>query len=163
LQLRHCRATFAAGFTLTVSRLTPAVDAETPAAAAAALRERGLRVSAARRELLEALFAADRPLSAEELAGDGDVASAYRNLEVLEEVGLVRHVHLGHGPGLYQPAGRPREFALCESCGAVSALAPAALDAVRAAVLAAVGYRARFAHFPIAGLCPVCASEDDIC
>jgi Fur family ferric uptake transcriptional regulator len=148
---------------LTVSRLTPAVEAETPAAAAAALRDRGLRVSAARRELLDALFAADRPLSAEELAGDGDVASAYRNLEVLEGLGLVRHVHLGHGPGLYQPAGRPREFALCEGCGAVSALSPAALDRVRAAVLEAVGYSARFTHFPIAGLCTACTSEAATC
>ena len=86
-------------------------------------------------------------------------ASAYRNLEVLEEVGLVRHVHLGHGPGLYHPAGREREFVVCESCGAVRAVAPAALDAVRAAVLEAVGYRARFTHFPLAGLCPACASK----
>ena len=130
-------------------------------AAAAALRERGLRVSAARRELLEALYAADRPLSAEELAGDGDVASAYRNLEVLEEVGLVRHVHLGHGPGLYHPAGREREFVVCESCGAVRAVAPSELDDVRAAVLHAVGYRARFTHFPLAGLCPACAMKGD--
>jgi Fur family ferric uptake transcriptional regulator len=144
---------------VTVSRLTPAVHAQTPAAAAAALRARGLRVSTARRELLDALFAAEAPLSAEELAGDGDVASAYRNLEVLEDVGLVRHVHLGHGPGLYHPAGLEREFVVCESCGAVRAVAPAALDDVRAAVLDAVGYRARFTHFPLAGLCPACASE----
>ena len=148
---------------MTVSRLTPAVEAETPVAAAAVLRGRGLRVSAARRELLDALFAADRPLSAEELAGDGDVASAYRNLEVLEGLGLVRHVHLGHGPGLYQPAGRPREFVLCESCGEAAPLAPGALDRVREAVLDAIGYRARFTHFPIAGLCPACASEAGAC
>jgi Fur family transcriptional regulator, ferric uptake regulator len=148
---------------VTVPHLTPAVEASTAPAAIAALRANGLRLSSARRLLLQALYSAERPLSAEDLAGDGDVASAYRNLEVLEGLGLVRHVHLGHGPGLYQPAGRPRAFALCESCGAVSALAPAALDAVRAAVLDAVGYRARFAHFPIAGLCPVCASEDDVC
>jgi Fe2+ or Zn2+ uptake regulation protein len=146
---------------VTVSRLTPALQAETPAAAAAALRARGLRVSTARRELLDALFAAERPLSAEELAGDGDVASAYRNLEVLEDVGLVRHVHLGHGPGLYHPAGLEREFVVCESCGAVRAVAPEELDDVRAAVLDAVGYRARFTHFPLAGLCPACASEGD--
>ena len=143
---------------MTVSRLTPALHAETPAAAAAALRARGLRVSTARRELLDALFAAERPLSAEELAGDGDVASAYRNLEVLEDVGLVRHVHLGHGPGLYHPAGLEREFVVCESCGAVRAVAPEELDDVRAAVLDAVGYRARFTHFPLAGVCPACAS-----
>ena len=130
-------------------------------AAAAALRERGLRVSAARRELLEALYAADRPLSAEELAGDGDVASAYRNLEVLEGLGLVTHVHLGHGPGRYQPAGRPREFVVCERCGDVSPLSADAVGAVRLAVLDALGYRARFTHFPLAGLCPACVSEDD--
>jgi Fur family ferric uptake transcriptional regulator len=147
---------------LTVSRLTPAVEAETPVAAAAVLRERGLRVSAARRELLDALFAADRPLSAEELAGDGDVASAYRNLEVLEQLGLVAHVHLGHGPGRYQPAGRPRAYALCESCGEVSALPPAALEAVHEAVLAAVGLRPRFAHFPIAGLCARCVAQEPV-
>jgi Fe2+ or Zn2+ uptake regulation protein len=146
---------------VTVPHLIPAMEASTAPAAFAAVRAHGLRLSTARRLLLQALFAADRPLSAEELAGDGDVASTYRNLEVLEGLGLVRHVHLGHGPRLYQPAGRPRDFVLCEGCGDVSPLAPAAVDAVRMAVLEAVGYRARFAHFPLAGLCPACATEDN--
>ena len=101
-----------------------------------------------------------RPLSAEELAGEGDVASAYRNLEVLEELGLVAHVHLGHGPGRYQPAGRPRAYALCESCGEVSPLPPDGARRRAQAVLAPSATRARFTHFPLAGLCPACASED---
>ena len=146
---------------MTVPHLIPAMEASTAPAAFAAVRAHGLRLSSARRLLLQALFAAERPLSAEELAGDGDVASVYRNLEVLEGLGLVRHVHLGHGPRLYQPAGRPRDFVLCEGCGDVSPLAPAAVNAVRMAVLDAVGYRARFAHFPLAGLCPACSTEDD--
>jgi Fe2+ or Zn2+ uptake regulation protein len=146
---------------VTVPHLIPAMEASTAPAAFAAVRAHGLRLSSARRLLLQALFAAEAPLSAEELAGDGDVASVYRNLEVLEGLGLVRHVHLGHGPRLYQPAGRPRDFVLCEGCGDVSPLAPAAVDAVRMAVLDAVGYRARFAHFPLAGLCPACATEDN--
>ena len=144
---------------MTVPHLAPAVVASTAPAAFAALRANGLRLSSARRLLLQALFAAERPLSAEDLAGDGDVASAYRNLEVLEGLGLVRHVHLGHGPRLYQPAGRPRDFVVCEGCGDVSPLSPAAVDAVRVAVLDAVGYRARFAHFPLAGLCPACSTD----
>jgi Fur family transcriptional regulator, ferric uptake regulator len=148
---------------VTVPHLIPAMEASTAPAAFAAVRAHGLRLSSARRLLLQALFAADRPLGAEELAGDGDVASTYRNLEVLEGLGLVRHVHLGHGPRLYQPAGRPRDFVICEGCGDVSALAPAAVDAVRMAVLDAVGYRARFAHFPLAGLCPECSMEEDAC
>ena len=121
---------------MTVPHLTPAVQASTAPAAFAAVRANGLRLSTARRLLLQALFDADRPLSAEELAGDGDVASAYRNLEVLEGLGLVRHVHLGHGPGRYQPAGRPREFVVCESCGeAAPLLARGAVERVREAVL----------------------------
>ena len=49
--------------------------------------------------MLEALLAAEEPLTAEEIAGDADLASIYRNLETLEAIGIVRHVHLGHGPG----------------------------------------------------------------
>ena len=48
-----------------------------------------------------------------------DLASVYRNLETLEEVGLVRHVHLGHGPGPLRARGRDaREYLVCESCDA---------------------------------------------
>ena len=146
---------------MTVPRLTAAVAAATAAAAAGALRARGLRLSTARRLLLAALFAAEAPLTAEELAADGDVASTYRNLDVLEQLGLVRHVHLGHGPGLYHPTGVSVEFVLCERCGAVAAVAQAALDGVRAAVRAATGYAARFAHTPLAGLCPSCQPIHD--
>ena len=101
---------------MTVPHAPPAArgrDRRLPPSAACA--RRGLRVSAARRLVLEALFAAERPVTAEEIAAglDGrlpasDLASVYRNLETLEELGLVRHVHLGHGPGLYALAGRQR-------------------------------------------------------
>ena len=141
---------------MTVPRLAPSVGAPTAAAAAGALRARGLRLSTPRRLLLAALFAAEGPLRADQLAAGGDVASTYRNLDVLEQLGLVRHVHLGHGPARFHPAGGRAEFVLCEDCGAVAAVPPARLDAVRAAVREATGYVARFAHTPLAGLCPAC-------
>ena len=76
--------------------------------------------------MLEALFLADGPVSAEELAAGlggqvppSDLASVYRNLETLERHGVVRHVHLGHGPGRYALAGTgEREYLVCERCGA---------------------------------------------
>jgi Fur family ferric uptake transcriptional regulator len=130
-------------------------------AAAAVVRSAGLRLSTARRLVLEALYRADEPLTAEQLAGDMDVASVYRNLEALEEIGLVRHFHLGHGPGRYLRAGAGvREHLLCEGCGAVRSVPPESLDEVRAAIRRDFGYDARFTHFPIAGLCPDCAEED---
>jgi Fur family ferric uptake transcriptional regulator len=130
----------------------------TVSAAVDALRARGLRVSSARRLLLQALYAAPGPVRAEELAAmTGDLASAYRNLDVLERAGLVRHVHLGHGPGLYAPAS-PREYAVCETCGAVHELAADAADVIREAVRERCGYHVGFGHFPLIGRCPGCAS-----
>ena len=136
------------------------------ARAMALMRERGLRVSAARRLVLEALLAADGPMSAEQIAeGIGgrvpssDLASVYRNLQALEDAGLVRHVHLGHGPGLHALAvSGELEYLTCERCGDYRAVAPAELDAVRDLVDRRFGYRARFTHFPIVGLCRSCAA-----
>ncbi len=135
--------------------------------AAAALRERGVRLSTVRRLVLESLFAAEGPVSAEWIA-DGmgedrlklDVSSVYRNLERLEELGLVKHVHLGHGPGLYTLEDeRQREYLVCESCNRVDTVDASRLDAVRAEIREAFGYEAGFAHFPIVGLCRRCAPE----
>ena len=147
----------------------PPLPAPTLHAAMAAVRARGLRLSAARRLVLEALFAADGPVGAEGIASglDGrlpssDLASVYRNLETLEALGLVRHVHLGHGPGRYALSGSSGlEYVVCERCGEHVALAPEALDGVRDAVREACGYRARFSHLPLAGVCPTCAAEED--
>src|SRR5216683_1526560 len=103
------------------------------------MRERGLRISAARRLVLEALLAADGPMSAEQIAhGIGgrvpssDIASVYRNLQAFDEIGLVRHVHLGHSPGLRALAvAGEREYLTCERCADYRAVAPEDLDAVR--------------------------------
>ena len=141
-----------------VSDLDEAIDA---------VRRSGLRLTSARRLVLEALLAAREPVSAEEIA-DGlggrmtqsDVASVYRNLETLGGLGLVRHFHAGHGPGRYVLESRAdREYLACESCGAVESVDPAALDGVRDAVRELAGFEARFSHFPIVGLCARCARE----
>jgi Fur family transcriptional regulator, ferric uptake regulator len=145
---------------MTLAPDAPPLECRTLADAVAALRGRGLRLSAVRRLVLEALFEQDAPMSAEEIARrrNLDPSSVYRNLEALESQGLLRHVHLGHGPGLYAPRGRAeREYLFCESCGAVRALAPDELDGVRDRVRERFGYEARFTHFPIVGLCPACA------
>jgi Fur family ferric uptake transcriptional regulator len=120
-----------------------------------------MRVSSARRLLLEALFAATGPMAAEELAvasRQSDAASVYRNLERLEAIGLVRHVHLGHGPGLYALAGTfAAGYVVCDRCGARREAASEDLDAVRSVVRDRFAYEAAFSHFPIVGLCPRCS------
>lgn len=136
-------------------------------AAMEVVRGGGLRLTSARRLVLEALLAARQPISAEEIA-DGlggrmtqsDIASVYRNLETLSELGLVRHLHAGHGPGRYVLEGfGDREYLACESCGVLESVEPAALDDVRAAVRDLSGFEAHFSHFPIVGLCSGCAKQ----
>ena len=121
------------------------------------VRSHGLRVSTARRLVLEALMGAGEPRTAEELAGDADLASTYRNLETLETIGLVRHMHLGHGPGRYELAGRSSGWATCETCGRSTPLPSPALQAIRLAVRENAGFEAAFTHFPIVGRCAECS------
>ena len=153
---------------MTVSSLTPPLRFNSPTAVLNALRGHGLRVSTARRVVVGALFAADRPLSAEEIASGGnsgltvDLASVYRNLETLEELGVVRHVHAGHGAGLYALTGDGEpEYLACEGCGALTAVRPGELDEVRDLVRERFGYEVRFTHFPIVGRCAECGVQGE--
>ena len=151
---------------MTSTHSAPAIVARDVDEAVAAVRERGMRVSSARRLLLEALFRASGPVTADELAaGSGaapasDPASVYRNLERLEAIGLVRHVHLGHGPGLYSLAGALAEgYVVCDRCGKREAATAAQLESVRRAVREEFGYESAFSHFPIVGICGECVDS----
>jgi Fur family transcriptional regulator, ferric uptake regulator len=129
----------------------------TPAAALGTLRARGLRISTTRREVVDALFAAEGPVTAEELARStrADVGSVYRNLEALETAGIARHVHVGHAAGRYILSGRHAGgYAACERCGKHVPLGD--VDSLRAAVHELCGFACDFAHFPLVGSCPDC-------
>ena len=133
-----------------------------PADAVRRLRAAGLRISTPRRLLIDALFAADGPVSAARLvvALAIDESSVYRNLEVLERHGLVRHLHLGHGPGLYVLSGRDEaEYLYCERCAKVTVVPPAELDPVREQIRDRFGHTPRFTHFAIVGLCDACSAR----
>jgi Fur family transcriptional regulator, ferric uptake regulator len=141
---------------VTIAPDVPRLEVTSPDEAIDALRTSGLRLSTARRLLIEALFAADGPVSAPALARTLalDESSVYRNLEVLERHGLIRHVHLGHGPGLYALVGRDDgEYLYCERCGRVTVLDPDQLAPVREHIKDNFGHTARFTHFAIVGLC----------
>jgi Fur family ferric uptake transcriptional regulator len=128
-----------------------------------ALRSHGLRISIARRLIVDFLFDAGGPVSAQQIAiglnrTPLDLASVYRNLERLEEIGVVRHFHAGHGPGRYVLAGDGEPgYLACDHCGAIREIDRDELKPLREAVRKRFGYEVGFAHFPMMGLCPRCA------
>jgi Fur family ferric uptake transcriptional regulator len=151
---------------LTFQSTGPTLEFESADAVLRALRERGLRISTARRMIVSYLFEVGAPVSAQQIASGLDrtpldLASVYRNLERLEEHGVVRHFHAGHGPGRYVLVGRgEREYLACDRCGAIEEVDRAELDAVRDRVQQRFGFEVGFTHFPMVGLCPRCAAAD---
>ena len=149
---------------MTVPHETRPFAAASIPAALTTLRVRGLRVSSARRLVLEALFAADGPVTAEAIASglDGrfpasDLASVYRNLDTLEQIGLVRHFHVAHGAGLYALAALHQAgYVACERCGAHQPLDTGTVAQVAAVLREACGYEPQLVHFPIIAHCPEC-------
>jgi Fur family ferric uptake transcriptional regulator len=149
---------------MTVRTLTPSLAAASLPAAITTLRVRGLRISAARRLVLEALFAAEGPVTAEAIAAgldgrfpESDLASVYRNLDTLEQIGLVRHFHVAHGAGLYALAAKHQAgYVACERCGAHQPLDTATVAQVAAVLREACGYEPQLVHFPVIGHCPEC-------
>ena len=130
----------------------------------AVLRRRGLRASSSRRLIVQILLDAAGPLTAREIASGPngasiglDLASVYRNLETLEEHGLVHQIHTGQGPGRYVLAGAGRrEYLACRRCGAVMVVDPDELDELRASVRERFGYEVAFSDVPMVGLCQDC-------
>ena len=141
----------------------------TPDEIAAAIRAAGGRFSASRSRVLDVLFAAEAPLSADQIYqsrggtdGDLELPSIYRALDALEQIGAVRHLHMGHGAGRYclTSLSGSVEYLGCSECGHVTSVPTAELDDFRSLIVNRFGYRPEFSHFPMIGVCAQCAQRD---
>lgn len=126
------------------------------------IRERGGRASTARRAIIEALLEAGRHVTADDLAAsvhaaypDIHLTTVYRTVEALEELGIVYHVHMGHGPAQWHLADERHLHLVCQSCGAVSEAPPGLLEGVRRQ-LGDLGFVPDGRHFALVGWCAAC-------
>jgi Fe2+ or Zn2+ uptake regulation protein len=128
------------------------------------VRAGGARVTTARRAVLAVLVAPDADhLTAEEVAArvqtehpDIHLSTVYRTLESLEEMDLVTHVHLGHGPSTYHLAGRPHHHAVCQVCGRVVELPSDTLKALDRRLRHDHDFALDVQHFALVGRCATC-------
>jgi Fur family transcriptional regulator, ferric uptake regulator len=134
-----------------------------PADLAALLRSRGLRMTTQRQRVLETVreFGHATPEQLSSAIEGVDVTTVYRTLELLEDLGLVRHAHLGHGAPTYRPAEDNHVHIVCHRCGRV-ADAPADLVGELARRLREEhAFELDPAHFTVFGQCADCAGPLD--
>jgi Fur family transcriptional regulator, ferric uptake regulator len=128
-----------------------------------ALRARGGRTTTSRRAVVQALLVSPGHVTAEELGAqvraalpDLDQSTVYRALNALEDIGIVQHVHLGHGPAVYHLSGEVHAHIVCQRCGAVAEIPGSTLDRLSRDLLHRTGYALGHQHFSITGTCDAC-------
>ncbi len=150
---------------MTTVRRRHAGDLVDPDAIVARLREHGHTVGTTRREILDAVRSKQRAFTADELADtldDVHVSTVYRTLALLEEIGVVRHVHLSHGPAIYERTAISSELrhVVCEICGRHIAVPRRIFDTARRTLARDYDFVLDGSHFAIVGRCTGCVDAD---
>lgn len=129
-----------------------------------ALRARGMRVTPQRREVLDVVYGLGHA-TAEQIAAQvsgADLTTVYRTLQLLEDLGLLAHTHLGHGAPAYRPADDAHVHVICHNCGSVLDAPPNLTDELARRLRTELDFSLDVAHFTVFGHCADCAavSED---
>jgi len=129
-----------------------------PAELADRLRSRGLRMTPQREHVLAAVHKLGHatPEQITEAVPDVDAATVYRALELLEELGLVKHAHLGHGAPSYRPAEDDHIHVVCHTCGRVVDAPHDLVDALEQRLWQERGFAVDRSHFTVFGICADC-------
>lgn len=129
------------------------------------LRERGYRLTPQRQLVLEAVAGLGHATPDEvaarvqQTAGGVSLSTVYRTLELLEEVGLVTHAHLGHGAPTYHAADDDAHLHLvCRDCAAVAEVDVAIAEPLVDRLRAEQGFDTDVQHFAIFGTCRTCVA-----
>lgn len=132
----------------------------------ALLRDSGGRVTAARRAVVRAVLDADHhhvtaaavTAAVREKDPEFQESSVYRTLDRLVELGVLDHVHVGHGAAVYHLADEAHRHhhLVCDRCGTVIEVSPTLLDGVARRVARDHGFALDAGHFALSGICASC-------
>jgi Fur family transcriptional regulator, ferric uptake regulator len=132
------------------------------------LSEAGHRTGGAREAVLELLGRQSCCLSAQEISdrlrdagNDVGIASIYRALELLHELGLVQRVEFGEGGARFEPlvpGGEHHHHAVCEKCGRVTAFEDKRLERQLERLAGRLRHSMRGHDIVIRGDCARCAA-----
>jgi Fur family transcriptional regulator, ferric uptake regulator len=130
------------------------------------LRSRGYRVTPQRQLVLEAVnkleHATPEDICAEvrQTARGVNISTVYRTLELLEQLGLVTHTHLGHGAPTYHLAAQADHVHLvCRDCSKVTEISPDTVRGLVSALEREHGFETDVGHLTVFGRCARCRAD----
>jgi Fur family ferric uptake transcriptional regulator len=88
------------------------------------------------------------------------LSTVYRNLTVLQDLGIITHAHVGPGAPVYHVASaEPHIHLSCLSCGAVASVPAATAQPFADAVAATTGFQVDTTHAAVYGVCASCRHQ----
>ena len=131
---------------------------------AATLRRQGYRLTPQRLMVLEVVKSSGKHLTAEDVHSAilpqhpyVNIATVYRTLQWLQDVGLVAPIAIGNGPLHYQYVhGETHHHLVCQDCGYEQEIGDDILDALKAQLLERYEFTAQFHHLALPGRCATC-------
>ena len=134
----------------------------------AALREGGYRLTPQRQLVLEAVakleHATPDAIAAEvqRTLAAVNLSTVYRTLDLLEELGLVTHSHLGHASTSYHlTQDADHVHLVCRQCGEVQNVDSHLADAFAGSLKGSFGFVADVHHFAVFGRCAHCSGLEN--
>jgi Fur family ferric uptake transcriptional regulator len=129
-----------------------------------ALKERGLRMTPQRQLVLHVVSAMHGHISVDQVHQqvvgqfpDVHITTVYRTLEVLEELGIVRHTHFHDGVAQYQRTDEtPHHHMVCTACHSDIELDLEILEPLADEIWRRYGFKSNLAHTAIVGICRDC-------
>ena len=132
----------------------------------AELRAQGYRLTPQRQLVLEAVTALGHATPEEvaaavqRTASGVNLSTVYRTLDLLEQIGLVTHTHLGHGASTYHSVlGAEHVHLVCRECGSVTETDPGVVRGVVERLDEELGFQADVRHLTVFGICRGCRTD----
>jgi len=90
-----------------------------------------------------------------------NISTVYRTLEVLEELGLVRHAHLSdRAPTYHSVTGHEHFHLVCRNCHQVISVSPEVLEPLASRLASEYGFTPDVGHLTVFGTCETCSGGD---
>ena len=132
------------------------------------LTDKGYRLTPQRMMILSAITSSNDHISADEVYTkvvsrypNVNISTIYRNLELLQKLGMVTATDMGGGRVRYHPSDKGHHHHLvCRECGSIIDLDESLLTPLKEALLKEYNFVADLNHLAIQGRCVKCNKSD---